>query len=31
LNTFSKATGINRNTLFKAISNVKTYLKNEKE
>ena len=30
LNTFSKATGINRNTLFKAINNVKTYLKNEK-
>ena len=31
LNSMAKATGINRNTLFKAISNVKTYLKNEKE
>ena len=30
LNSFSKATGINRNTLFKSINNVKTYLKNEK-
>ena len=30
LNSFSKATGINRNTLFKAINNVKIYLKNEK-
>ena len=30
LNTMAKATGINRNTLFKAINNVKTYLKNEK-
>jgi hypothetical protein len=31
LNTMAKATKINRNTLFKAISNVKNYLKNEKE
>ena len=30
LNSFAKATGINRNTLFKSINNVKTYLKNEK-
>ena len=30
LNSMAKATGINRNTLFKAISNVKKYLKNER-
>ena len=30
LNSMAKATGINRNTLFKAISNVKKYLINEK-
>ena len=30
LNSFAKATGINRNTLFKAINNVKKYLKDEK-
>ena len=31
LNSMAKATKINRNTLFKAISNVKKYLINEKE
>ena len=31
LNTMSKATSINRNTLFKAINNVKKYLIKEKE
>ena len=31
LNSMSKATNINRNTLFKAINNVKKYLKNERE
>ena len=30
LNSMAKATGINRNTLFKSINSVKTYLKNEK-
>ena len=30
LNSLAKATGINRNTLFKAISNIKKYLKNER-
>ena len=30
LNTMAKATGINRNTLHKSISNIKNYLKNEK-
>ena len=30
LNSMAKATGINRNTLFKAISNIKKYLKNER-
>lgn len=29
LNSLSKETGINRNTLFKAISNVRKFLKNE--
>ena len=31
LNSMAKATKINRNTLFKAINNVKKYLINEKE
>ena len=31
LNSMAKATGINRNTLFKAINNVKKYLIKEKE
>ena len=31
LNTMAKVTGINRNTLFKSISSVKKYLKDEKE
>ena len=31
LNSMAKATKINRNTLFKAINNVKKYLIKEKE
>ncbi len=31
LNSMAKATGINRNTLFKSINSVKKYLINEKD